>query len=509
MAQLQAEREADVAMNQFVTFRLGEETYGIPISHVREIIRPQKITKVPLVSDFVEGITNLRGAMLLVVNGRRMFDMSRLEYNSQTRIIVLVQDGHMLGYVIDQITGVETIREQDISAYGADKHEWIQGVAHSESKKTVMMLLDPREIFSHAHMTTSSANQKEEQSADTDFVASAIDQRFASQQLIERESKKYVRFRVGQEEYGLPISDVQDIVRLPAKIDHLPGSPAYLLGLGLLRNQVQPIIQLSQLLGIASEPLGARTRVVMVEIRHGSQMTVAGLVVDNVSDVLNLASSSVLELPAALKTKRNSYITGVHRNDETKTLMYMLNLQELLPWHSLEQFMLSGSELEDSSHFDEDGNKINTSVTKSATEQLYLLFDLSEEEFGLPIQQVKEILRVPAITQLPHSPHFLAGIANIRSQLITIIDLRQRLGFDATEKATRQRIIIAEVGDQLYGLLVDHIREARKIDSTVIEKVKESAMLRTDTHYLTSIAKLDGERMIMLLNLQAIFNWED
>ena len=97
---------------QFVTFNLDSEIYGFPIQNVREIIRPQQITSIPLVANFVEGFTNLRGSLLLVVNGRNLFEMPYLNWDNQTRIIVLGLNNRLIGYVVDSVMGVKSIEDE-------------------------------------------------------------------------------------------------------------------------------------------------------------------------------------------------------------------------------------------------------------------------------------------------------------------------------------------------------------------------------------------------------------
>ena len=111
---LDAERDPkDQAMEQLVVMRLSEEDYGVDITHVREIIRMQSITEVPQAPPYVEGIINLRGSVIPVVDLRKRFDLKATE-SSETRIVVVDVNEHAVGLVVDGVTEVITVPASSI-----------------------------------------------------------------------------------------------------------------------------------------------------------------------------------------------------------------------------------------------------------------------------------------------------------------------------------------------------------------------------------------------------------
>ena len=138
---------------QLVTFQLGEELYGINIMDVKEIVRIQAIRAIPNAPVYVEGIFNLRGEIIPIINLHKRFHLRKLVTSEEDELlsgfVILDIDGMKLGIIIDRISRVVTIEKEDIqpppqmfSGIGA---EYIQGVARQE--EGYLVLLDIRDLF--------------------------------------------------------------------------------------------------------------------------------------------------------------------------------------------------------------------------------------------------------------------------------------------------------------------------------------------------------------------------
>lgn len=139
------------------------------------------------------------------------------------------------------------------------------------------------------------------------------------------------------------------------------------------------------------------------------------------------------------------------------------------------------------------------------TEQL-IVFSLGGEEFGVEITKVQEIIRMKEITELPNNSEFMAGIINLRGDIISVIDLRKR--FEVEQKETKKtRIIIVEMDSQDVGLIVDSVSEVLRIDHEEIDDAPERiAGIKDD--YLRGIGKID-ERIVILLDLDKLLTAEE
>lgn len=138
--------------NQFVIFKLGNEFYGVNIIAVESIIKMQEITKMPHVPDFVEGITNLRGMVIPVIDLRKRFRMSQIAETKDTRIIVVEMNGVMAGMVVDAVTEVVRVAEDDIEPpspmVNTVDTAFITGIAKVD--KRLIILLDLSRVLTVA-----------------------------------------------------------------------------------------------------------------------------------------------------------------------------------------------------------------------------------------------------------------------------------------------------------------------------------------------------------------------
>jgi len=103
-----------IGEEQLVIFTLANETYGIDISAVNEIIRMQDITEVPRTPDFVEGVINLRGRIVPVIDLRRRFGLEAAEETQASRIIVVELDGTTVGMIVDSVSEVLRLPKENI-----------------------------------------------------------------------------------------------------------------------------------------------------------------------------------------------------------------------------------------------------------------------------------------------------------------------------------------------------------------------------------------------------------
>ena len=99
---------------QLVSFNLDEEEYGVDVLKVREIIRMPTVTRVPNTPHYIEGVINLRGKVIPIISMRKKFNLSDMDNDKQTRIMVMDMDGELMGFVVDSVSEVIRISEVEI-----------------------------------------------------------------------------------------------------------------------------------------------------------------------------------------------------------------------------------------------------------------------------------------------------------------------------------------------------------------------------------------------------------
>ena len=105
----------DTMKDMFFIFEIDDEDYGVEVANVKEIISMQKITKVPQLPGFIEGITNLRGDLIGVLDVRKRFGKEPKEYDEQTCIVVIVYSGYTLGLIVDGVKATQTIESENVA----------------------------------------------------------------------------------------------------------------------------------------------------------------------------------------------------------------------------------------------------------------------------------------------------------------------------------------------------------------------------------------------------------
>ena len=150
-----ADANLEMTEIQLVTFMLGAEEYGIPISQIQEIDRLSKITKVPKAARFVEGVTNLRGEVIPVLDTRKRFDLESIASDDRTRIIIVELGGVKTGLIVDSVREVLSLPKKDIAPppdaiHSAIDQRFISGIGKVDSGKRMVVLLDVEKILSKA-----------------------------------------------------------------------------------------------------------------------------------------------------------------------------------------------------------------------------------------------------------------------------------------------------------------------------------------------------------------------
>jgi len=136
-----------------------------------------------------------------------------------------------------------------------------------------------------------------------------------------------------------------------------------------------------------------------------------------------------------------------------------------------------------------------------------VVFSIGKELYGVGIEAVQEIVRVPEITEVPDAPGFLEGVINLRGRIVPVIDLRKRFRLQGQEKTKSTRVLIAENSGSLVGLLVDTVSEVLKIQPEAIDEPPQM-ISAVGVEYITGVAKTDAG-LIIILDLKQVLNIEE
>jgi len=474
---------------QLVSFKVAGEEFGLDIVEVQEIIKIPEITRVPKAPEFVEGVISLRGGVLPIIDSRRRFDLELKEWTDSNRILVVNIEGKMTGIIVDSVSEVLRLSEDTIepapSLIGAGA-EYLQGIGKLEEQGRLINLLNLQKFLAIEGMDEFSENLKSTTQEKEKIKEDKMDKAASDE-------AQLVGFRLGEEEYAVGISEVQEIIRVP-EITRVPKAPSFVEGVINLRERVLPIISLRKRFALEDVEKTDSQRIMVVNIDGIS----TGMIVDSVSEVLRLPKDAIEPPPPILSGLDTDHLEGIGKMEDGERLLLLLDLHKLL----------TTSEKRKLSRLSKTGetgiNKDKKEGRRMTEEEQLVSFKIENEEFGVNIEEVQEIIRLPEITRVPQAPFFVEGVINLRGNILPVIDLRKRFDLEATKKTNATRIVVANVDGKTTGIIVDAVSEVLRLPKDSIEP-PPPIVAGIEAKYLRGIGKLnEGKRLLILLNLKEI-----
>ncbi|MBM7865851.1 chemotaxis protein [Heliobacterium gestii] len=489
MTAAETARSIGLTERQLVTFHLGNEEFGADIMNVREIIRFAEVTKIPQAPDYVEGVCNLRGSILPIIDGRTRFGMAKGLHDENTRVLVVDVSGQVTGIVVDRVSEVLRVASADIEpppvVIRSESVRYLDGVVKLNGGKRLIMALN----LEQALTVESEGRDFDLQSAAAATVHEGAGQR------AELEEDQLVTFLLGQEEYAFDIMHVKEIIRVP-EITAVPNVLHYLEGVVSIRNHLLPIVNMRLYFGMANVPVTDQSRIIIVDLGH---MT-AGFRVDRVMEVIRVPKSVIEPPPPIFTNGELEQIRGVAKLNEGKRLFMCLNAANLLDADLVSE-LLEGGE-------NSGGGEVRSNAGAIEEEQL-VAFRLGKEEFAIQITDVQEINRMTQVTQMPGAPSYVEGLVNLRGNIIPALNLRRRFGMAERDHDDATRIIIVDVGQRKTGIIVDAVTEVLRFERSLVEETPRLLSETIEREYISGVAKLgEGKRMVMILDSERILKIE-
>jgi purine-binding chemotaxis protein CheW len=136
-----------------------------------------------------------------------------------------------------------------------------------------------------------------------------------------------------------------------------------------------------------------------------------------------------------------------------------------------------------------------------------IVFHLEDEEFGVPISEVREIIATGPVTPIPNSPKFIVGVINVRGEVPVVINLKERFSLRTKKEFDSKHIVLTEQDKNLFGLLVDEVTEVLRVEENTITKAPD-LVTRIHEDYVKGVLTVDN-RLILLLDLAKVLSEED
>jgi purine-binding chemotaxis protein CheW len=474
-----------------IVFQVADGKFGFRLDDVGEIVRMPSIAHMPLGPRSLLGLANLHGAVLPVVGLRRLLGFPDVPPDDIMRVIV-IHGGAPVGFVVDRVENLLALSADRIEKDGAGSidPDILDGVIKGVEGESTIKILNPRRLlrdeFSRLGVSGSRAVAEVSVSGAASIPAGAADGRKVS----------LVSFDVGKQEYALPLDRVHEIIPLPAQVSEVPSSETAVLGVVTLRDRLLPLVSLRALLGMpADSGRDEPGKVVVLSMGNSA----VGMVADRTREILRVDPSVIDPAPVLLtRGEGDAEITSICRLEHGKRLVALLSPDHLFRSDLVRRVLSEHSG-------EEDGAAGKTDENAMADEQ-FVIFQLGDQEYGMPIAAVDEIARPPAhIARLPKAPAFVDGVMNLRGIVVPIVDLRRRFEITSTEPAGSQRILVLALGGGKTGFMVDSVSEVMQLPPSAIRPAPEVSA--EQMRLISRVANLDAQnRMILLVDPAHLFD---
>jgi purine-binding chemotaxis protein CheW len=273
----------------FVSFDLGQQEYALPLEAVREIIPlPEQVSEVARSETAVLGVVTLRDRLLPLVSLRALLGLPRDAHREQRgKVVVLSMGRGAVGMVADRTREILRVDPGLIDpapallTRGAGDAE-ITSICRLDHGKRLVAVLSPDRLFRSdlvRRVLSEQSQQDDASQSQTDGSAMAEEQ--------------FIIFRLGHQEYGLPIAAVDEIARPPDRVTRLPKAPAFIDGVMNLRGSVVPIVDLRRRFELTSTEPGSAQRILVLAIAGVR----TGFMVDGVSEVIKVPAAAIHPAP--------------------------------------------------------------------------------------------------------------------------------------------------------------------------------------------------------------------
>lgn len=406
------------ASGSVLSFVVAGQDFSVPATDVIEVRRQPVLTRVPNSAGSLAGLMNFHGAAIAVVRMSTLLRLPQAEASAKRDARVIVcQQTPPVGLLVDRVLGMG------------------EGMQASAPLDVPALLASQFGAVSveRVRVSTTIAPEREIKPAVT--------------------AQALLSFWVAGQRYGLPLQAVAEVAVMPENLAILPRSDTSTLGMLDYRGGVLPLVSIAALLGLDSEADG-RCHVLVVS-HEGSEI---GLVAGAIDGVVRVPESAIEPVPAILRRGvGDAEIDAIARLGGDRSLISILSPARLFRNRDVEQAA--------------DQSQARTSnmpdLSTQAADLQFVVFQLGDEVFGLPIAAVDEIVRLPErLTRVPGAPAFVAGVMNLRGKALPLIDQRKR--FSSGDGALRGRVIVVTVGQLQAGFIVDGVSEILRVPAASV-----------------------------------------
>ena len=305
-----------------VTFEVAGQEFALPLDVVQEILSlPPALTAVARAEAVVLGITSVRDTLMPLLSLRGLLGFAASDAsNKREKVVVMKLRGAQIGLVADQARAIVAADPElmdaipPVIAARTGGESRIRSVYRGEGGRRLISILSPEQIFREDVMQKLSAGHRANQVPAAPSAAPG------------REELIVLVFRLGDDEFAIPIDAVVEVAQVPLQITRVPKAPKFLEGVVNLRGEVLPVVDQRRRFDLPRLEKNAARRLMVIKTeRHR-----AGLIVDSVSDVLRTDRDNVAPPPELTDEKTSRLVRGVINLEKANRIVLLLDPTELL-----------------------------------------------------------------------------------------------------------------------------------------------------------------------------------
>ena len=327
-------------------------------------------------------------------------------------------------------------------------------------------------------------------------------------------ARPFVTFGVGDMAFAVPLAEVLEILR-PPEVVRIPLGPPSLEGLARHRGEVMPVIGLRRILGLPDAEREAGARVLVA--RHRGQPV--GLVVDRINGLASVEDGRIVAADGAEDGTGaaidEALLAGAIRPTDGGDGALILAIGPVVERQFADLGRIGGGQI--AGRAGGFGGTLGEGLAEAAQagrdaaaavdEARLVVFAVAGQEFALPVEHVQEIVPVPKqVTRVPRARAHLLGMMTLRDALLPLVGLRELFGLDAEGEETGRRVVVVRTDEGLVGVVVNGVREIRRIPHGRIDPVPPLLAREAEFEDVAGIARVDGDgRLVSVLSAARLF----
>lgn len=442
----------------FCSFYLNQSEFALSVSFVQEVINtPTSYSSMPLSPSYLRGLINLRGTIVPVVDLKRVLNLKDEVSGVEQKIAIICLNGNFVGLLFDKTGEVfRSNSDEQNNFLDEDQAAVVKGVFKKENGKRIVQILDVGSIF-----CLKSLPKRDGENQLSNNLKNSRGKR-----------RQAISFLVGASKCSIEISEIQEILMIK-KVNESALSVGNCIGTFDLRGVTVPVIDFAALLKYRetdSSPeatLGDR-RVVVMRI----EKELFGLLVDKIDSIITFYNDDLKHLPV-ISTERMEMVKGcISTHDKEDVLL--LDDKKILTDEEIKNITHGHSKLYSAVHdMESKSNKLKSNVRRT-----FITFSI-EQEYAISISDVREIIDLPSSLMTPPGmPAHYRGIANLRGEMVMVVDSRLMYQKAKQENEIGAKILIFKIDDVHFGLLVDSVQSIISFSDS--EKVKLPELMYRD-----------------------------